>query len=55
LAKEREIERKERQAEKAERIFLAEETQEKKILQQKMDAARAVSRPVHTIALMRTF
>lgn len=43
LAKQREVERKERKAERAERIFLAEETQEKKILQQKLEAALAVS------------
>jgi hypothetical protein len=43
LAQEKEIERKERRAEKLERIYLAEETQEKMILKQKLDAARAVS------------
>ena len=35
-------ERKEKEAERAERIFLAEEEQEQKILKQKTDAARAV-------------
>jgi len=43
LAREKEGERKEKRAERAERIFLAEEQQEKKILQQKSDAARTVS------------
>lgn len=42
MAKERAIERKEKKAERAERIYLAEEEQEKKILQQKADAARKV-------------
>jgi len=37
------LERKERKAEKLERIFLAEEAQEQKIVKQKLDAARAVS------------
>jgi hypothetical protein len=44
LAAEQALERKERKAEKLERIFLAEEEQEQKILKQKLDAARAVSR-----------
>ena len=43
LAAEQALERKERKAEKLERIFLAEEEQEQKILKQKLDAARAVS------------
>ena len=43
LAAEQALERKERKAEKLERIFLAEEAQEQKILKQKLDAARAVS------------
>jgi len=41
LAKEKEIERKERKAEKLEKIFRAEEVQEKKILAQKVAAERA--------------
>jgi hypothetical protein len=43
LAQERELERKEKRAERSERIFMAEEEQQKKILAQKADAARAVS------------
>lgn len=41
LKKEKEIERKEKKALRAEKIFLAEEEQERKILQQKEDAAFA--------------
>ena len=42
LKKEREFERKEKKAKRAERVFLAEEEQEQKILRQKEDAAIAV-------------
>lgn len=40
LAEEKTAERKEKRAQKAEKIFLAEEQQEQKILQQKLDAER---------------
>lgn len=40
MAEERAAERKEKRAERAEKIYLAEEEQEKKILQQKADAAK---------------
>ena len=43
LAKERAFERKERRAQKAEKVFLAEEKQEQQILKKKIDAERAVS------------
>ena len=43
MKKEREVERKERKAERAERIYLAEEETEKKIMRKKEEAAIAVS------------
>lgn len=43
LKKEKDILRKEKAAERAERVFLAEEIQEQKILKKKFDAASAVS------------
>lgn len=43
LAQEKELERKERKAERLERIFLAEEKQEQLILKKKLEAAREVS------------
>jgi len=42
-AQEKAIERKEKRAERLEKIFLAEEAQEKKILAKKVEAARTVS------------
>ena len=42
-AREKALERKEKRAEKLEKVFLAEEEQEKKILEKKTQAARAVS------------
>ena len=43
LKKEREALRKEKRAERAERVYLAEEETEKKIVKRKEDLARAVS------------
>jgi len=43
VAQEKAIERKEKRAEKLGKVFLAEEAQEKKILEKKLEAERAVS------------
>lgn len=42
-AQEKALERKEKRAERLEKIFLAEEAQEKQILAKKVEAARTVS------------